>query len=157
MMRFLEKIRLYWWKRSYKKIWDASIFKDRITFSAGTKEDADKLIFFLRDCIDRKEVKIILDIGCGNGVLAERVFSECDLLIHTDYSFGALKLIRTNNSLARQYVLQSDVGNLPLREGMFDYIFAYSLLHYSASTENAKKWIKNMLALLKKGGKLYLG
>lgn len=157
MSYLLEKSRLWWWKRAYRKIWASSIFKERMTFSTETEDASQKLISFITNNINPESGGIVLDLGCGNGVLGEKVFKNCDLLIQVDYSWDALKSIRNTKGYAKRYILRSDANSLPFKGLIFDYIFAYSLIHYCGCTENAKRWIKSLIALLKDGGRLYIG
>ena len=157
MTQIIEKARLSWWNRAYNKIWNASTYNDSVTFATSDEESTKRLVSFIYNNIKPLKGWVVLDVGCGNGVLGKRIFRDCNILVQTDYSFGAVKLIKDKSNTIKRYMLQSNAGNLPFKEGVLDCIFAYSILHYSGSGENAKRWIRGMLSLLKSEGRLYLG
>lgn len=157
MINPLEKFRLYWWKRSYRKIWESSLFKARKTFSTETKEECDDLVRFVSGNLKYNNDSVVLDVGCGNGNLGEKVFGNCGLLVQTDFSFGALKTIDTGKGNQKRYIVQSDAGGLPFKEGVFDYIFMYGVILNAGSVKNTRVWLEKAIRLLKQGGRLYLG
>jgi len=74
----------------------------------------------------------VLDAGCGTGLLIEHLASKVNHFVGIDLAGRALKAaaershrlgIKRNVSLIR-----ADVDNLPFRDGVFDKIFALTLL-----------------------------
>ena len=156
-MKFLlERFRLCWWKRAYNKIWKDQLYQNSPTCSTKTEEEASELTSFIYSNLEPNKYKIILDIGCGNGNLGDRVFKDCDLLVQADYNLDALMAIERNDRF-KKYIIQASSGNLPFKENTFDCVFLYSLIHYAGSLDNAKQWIADMFRLLKRGGMLYIG
>lgn len=154
---FLEKSRVFWWKRAYKKIWDRIFFDGNMTCSTGTAQATEQLVDYIAANIKPQKGTAVLDIGCGNGVLGEKVFKNCGLLLQVDYCPEALKLVNRTNGVIKKYIMQANIADLPFRKNIFDYIFIYSVIHNAGSLENAKSWIKNILPLLKDSGRLYIG
>lgn len=157
MSWLLSKLRLYWWKRSYSKIWSKSIFINRPTFSTDNEDEASELALFLNKNIAPEKDWVVLDMGCGNGKLGEAVFRNCKMLIQADWSFNALTMAQMKSFPPKRYMLQADAGNPPLKYNSFDCIFMYSLLHNSGSIGNARRRISLAISLLKDGGRIYIG
>lgn len=160
MRRILKELRLYWWRRAYNKVWNSLALKDKnIVCPSKNEEDCYRLAEHVSTKLQLQlhKCKIVLDVGCGNGNLGERIFKDSNLLIQTDYCFNALKFIKRSEGSLKKYVLQSRIGNLPFKDSTFDCIFLYSVIHYAGSSENARSWIRLVLRLLKDGGRLYVG
>lgn len=158
MIRLLEKLRLFWWARAYNIIWSGLCLKDsNIVSSTRNDDDSYRLASFIAGRVPLDRYRTILDIGCGNGRLSERIFKSFDLLVQTDYSSGALKFIENPKSSVRKYIIQSEVMHLPFKGNTFDFILLYSVIHYAGSLSNAKNLISSAINLLKDGGRLYIG
>ena len=74
-------------------------------FRAKSKEEWDKRADKLIDCsyydkfiskINMKNIESVLDVGCGNGILAKKFLKEGKKVIGIDYSEGMLKSFKEN-------------------------------------------------------------
>jgi len=158
MRGFLESIRLYWWKRSYNKLWIKSGFRENISFSTETDTEFQQLCEFIRKNLGPEEYESVLDVGCGNGKLASEVFSSSKKLIQSDFSFEAIKLVKDKiPKMEKKILVQSNASDLPFKDGKFDCVFLYGVILNLGSLDNAKKCIAGVLNLIKDGGVLYLG
>lgn len=156
MRHLIENFRLYWWRRAYRKVWSDPLIKNSPTCSTKTEAEAQGLSSFIRGNLDLDKIKTVLDVGCGNGKLGDRIFKEAQALIQTDYCAEALGGIDLAAN-PKKDVIRSEAGKLPFKDNIFDCVFLYSLIHYAGSLRNAKYWIIDMLRLLKRGGVLYIG
>lgn len=75
---------------------------------------------------------LVLDLGCGTGLLIEYVAMKVNHFVGVDLSGESLKIAveRSRRLGVKQKVslLQADVDNLPFRDDVFDKIFALTLL-----------------------------
>ena len=72
---------------------------------------------------------VILDVGCGTGLLLEHVVENAQLVVGTDISRGLLSETKEKAKAYQNAVLvQSDADNLPLRNETFDLVFAMTLM-----------------------------
>lgn len=92
-------------------------FVNRTFFSKTMYEN------FAREVNRHSDGSLVLDVGCGAGLLAERIKGH---IIGVDLSEGMLKLARR-----RCYsCVRCDAESLPFRAGAFGLVYAHSVLHH---------------------------
>ncbi len=71
----------------------------------------------------------VLDVGCGSGLFFNEVASRADVVIGVDISRKLLLKAHVYAKVFRNvFVVQADADRLPLVEGFFDAIFAFTVL-----------------------------
>lgn len=96
--------------------------------------------------------KLILDAGCGNGLISEHFANKGMLSIGIDYSdsvFGAEKNRKSENVC----FVKGDLQAPPFADGLFDIIISNGVIHHTKSTE---KTFYPLADIVKPEGKLYL-
>jgi len=75
-----------------------------------------------------KKGSLVLDVGCGTGLLFPYIAEDADLLVGLDFS----KILRKARKRAQQFtnvaILQADADFLPFPDNTFDVVFAVTLL-----------------------------
>jgi ubiquinone/menaquinone biosynthesis C-methylase UbiE len=97
--------------------------------------------------------KIILDAGCGNGILTYHIAkNNASTVFGVDYSFTLLHnaTVMISNNLG--WII-ADIGCLPFCEETFDLIISNGVLHH---TRNTKESFNKITPFVKKGAKLYI-
>ncbi|MCX8150357.1 MAG: methyltransferase domain-containing protein [Candidatus Bathyarchaeota archaeon] len=72
---------------------------------------------------------LILDVGCGSGLFFPHVADNAEALVGVDISRQLL--IQAKNrarSFSNIFVVCADADHLPLRQGLFSFIFAFTLI-----------------------------
>ncbi len=76
-----------------------------------------------------KKDSLVLDVGCGTGLLFPHIAEDTDLLVSIDFSSNILKQARKR---AKQYsnvaILRADADFLPFPDKIFNVVFAITLL-----------------------------
>jgi malonyl-CoA O-methyltransferase len=73
--------------------------------------------------------KTVLDIGCGSGMFFPTVASDAELVLGVDVSGKLLRLAKHQTKLFKNvFVIQADADNLPFMDGLFDSVFAFTVL-----------------------------
>lgn len=97
---------------------------------------------------------LILDIGCGTGVLAQQLSQEGYQVAGMDSSPGMLKVMaKTRNSG------MSVLGNaqqLPFKADSFDMVLCVAVLHHIADAGKVADTISEMVRVAKVGGKVLI-
>ncbi|MEM1581043.1 MAG: class I SAM-dependent methyltransferase [Candidatus Bathyarchaeia archaeon] len=81
--------------------------------------------------LDVKALDLVLDVGCGTGLLFKHIFSSSSLIVGIDISSRTLRVAKNlvKNLDSNQIALvRADADFLPFRNNIFDKIFAITLL-----------------------------
>jgi ubiquinone/menaquinone biosynthesis C-methylase UbiE len=72
---------------------------------------------------------VVLDVGCGSGLFFKDVADKAKLVIGIDFSRNLLLLAKDKaRGLGNVFVVQSDADHLPFVDGLFDGVFAFTVL-----------------------------
>jgi len=76
----------------------------------------------------------ILDVGCGTGILFDRIRDSADTIVGLDFSSKTLleaeKHLRVGN-LASVHLIRADADNMPFGDDVFSHVFAMTILQNS--------------------------
>ncbi len=92
--------------------------------------------------------KTLLDVGCGSGFILRNAQSYYKTVIGVDISLEILKTLQKQGYV----VVCADNDYLPFKEGIFDTITCFAVLHH---LYNYEKLIPETHRVLKKGGIFY--
>ena len=128
----------------------ADDFEERNNYVVGS-EDID-IIF--DEVKQQKDLKNVLELGCGNGTYSKVLITEATQLIATDFSDemvnAATSRLKTFENIK---VEKADCFNLPYSDSSFDTVFMANLLHIIPEPEKA---ILECKRVLRKGGKIII-
>ena len=72
---------------------------------------------------------VVLDAGCGSGLLFNRVVSEAKMVVGLDISRSLLLLAKGKAKEHKNvYMIRADVDNMPFSRGVFSVVFAFTVL-----------------------------
>jgi len=99
-----------------------------------------------------KNVKIekewlILDVGCGTGILFDHVADEADEIVGLDFSKKCLLQARErtrNKRLRNVQLIQADADNMPFRKEVLNAVFAITILQNTPSPDETLAEIKRV-------------
>ncbi len=125
----------------------------------GKVQRHHKLLDLVVESSGVKDGDIVLDIGCGTGLLSLKFLRGADCLIHgIDSSPEMLKIfkgkIKELNLSEKISCKLGDVENLEFKNKEFDIIASTVTLHH---VKDKNPVIKKIYSLLKPGGKFILG
>lgn len=107
-----------------------------------------------RAVIGLLELGDVLDLACGDGVLAELLAGQARSITCVDIS---AKLIAAARERLKEYpqvsLLEADMHALPVEAGRFDHVF---LMHALAYTRRPLEAIQEAARVLRPGGKLVI-
>ncbi len=99
----------------------------------------------------------ILDIGCGTGIIAEKLSKKCCKIYGVDFSDKMIK--KAKDKVKDGIFMVCDIKKgLPevIRKKRFDYIISTYVFHHFEDDEKIKI-IKDLTKILKKSGKIIIG
>jgi ubiquinone/menaquinone biosynthesis C-methylase UbiE len=116
---------------------------------------------FCREALASKSTGYVLDAGCGSLVFTGEVYAQYKErpLILVDRSLGMLRraktrLIDEKGKMPENItLLQGDLFALPFREGIFETVQSFGMLHIFSDTQ---RFIQTLLKMKSKHGGLYI-
>jgi ubiquinone/menaquinone biosynthesis C-methylase UbiE len=100
--------------------------------------------------------KRVLDAGCGSGLDLIRLIFYGSNAVGMDLSNSSLKQLKgalKSFSWVSPLLINGDIENAPFRNGIFDTILCYGVLHH---TDHPEKGLAELARMLKVDGTLYL-
>lgn len=95
----------------------------------------------------------ILDVGCGTGVLLQRIVAWEPAAVGVDASAEMLAVLRGRRDIPAVCALSS---HLPFLDDTFATAFCVALLHHVADTEVVAETIREMVRVVRPGGAVVL-
>ncbi len=106
---------------------------------------------------DIKEGMKVLDLGCGNGLVALQILKTGALYFGTDISEKLIKIsknkfkVEVKKGEAKFFVADA-TKKLPFKSNYFDRIFCFAVLHHIPSDDLRVKLLSEVKRVLKNGG-----
>jgi ubiquinone/menaquinone biosynthesis C-methylase UbiE/uncharacterized protein YbaR (Trm112 family) len=96
--------------------------------------------------------KIILDVGCGHGVMTTTIGANATLAIGVELSLSVV-MAYNNNKCINAVFIQADLQYLPFADSVFDLLYCSGVIHHTRDTELSFLLIESVI---KKEGKICL-
>lgn len=117
-------------------------------------ENLDKILHF-------KKTDNLLDVGCGNGQMIEQFVPYTTNISGIDYSENQVSLtealVREKGVINGSYHVTPAHDLEMFESDTFDIVVCIAVLQYYNDLGMAQKAVSEMVRVLKKGGRLYLG
>ena len=102
---------------------------------------------------ERLNGKLVLDAGCGLGRFSEVVLDKGGSVVAVDLSY-AIDAARENlHDREGIHFIQADIFRLPFRDGSFDFVYSWGVLHHTPDPPEA---FRQLPPLVRPGGKLMI-
>lgn len=93
-----------------------------------------------------------LDVGCGTGVLAERLAEAGYHMVGVDPSQGMLDILEARTQLVRAVCASGT--SLPFDDSSFDLVITVAAMHHIAEPDDVKQTLAEMVRVVKPSGRL---
>lgn len=95
-----------------------------------------------------------IDIGCGNGRHLAYMAKKCEFAVGIDSSLKMIEISKEKTEEMDNVILVcGDACSLPFKENFFDFAIFVASLHNIKGRENRIMALKELMRVLKKGGK----
>jgi SAM-dependent methyltransferase len=138
---------------SFSSEWEAHFEKDlKETWGWTVEQRFEQLLLEMEISKIQLNKLTVLDAGCGNGMLTERVSNESEFTFGVDYSDSVFYAENKRKSTTVCFI-KADLRYLPFGNDFFDLIFSNGVIHH---TDNTQKTFNLIATHLKKEGKFYI-
>jgi ubiquinone/menaquinone biosynthesis C-methylase UbiE len=93
-----------------------------------------------------------LDVGCGTGVLAERLAVAGYQMVGVDPSAGMLEMLEARTPLVR--AVQASGTSLPFDDDSFDLVLTVATMHHIADPDDVRQTLAEMVRVVKPSGRV---
>ena len=124
-------------KRRVKKYYDLTSNIYNMRYSEEQKNKYKRALLN----VNFNQKSIVLDIGCGSGLLFSYLTSKVDTIIGIDLSIGLLHKAKENNKETKIHLILADADNLPLQTNKVNIVFAFTMLQNMPSPSMTLKEI----------------
>jgi SAM-dependent methyltransferase len=93
-----------------------------------------------------------LDVGCGTGVLAERLAAAGYDMTGVDPSDGMLDVLRARAPQVRAQVASGT--DLPFDDDAFDLVYCVAVMHHIAAPGDVRETLREMVRVARPGGRI---
>jgi SAM-dependent methyltransferase len=117
------------------------------------RPEEDEATFQVKTGVSPQDLagRLVFDAGCGGGRYARLVGSHGARVIAADLSSAVAKAAELCASLPNAFVVQADLLDLPLAEGVFDLVYSIGVLHH---TPDPRRAFHEIARRVKPGGRL---
>jgi SAM-dependent methyltransferase len=117
------------------------------------RDDEDAEVFRVKTGMSAESLagKLVLDAGCGGGRYARLLGSQGAHVCAVDLSSAVEKAAALTCEMPNVRILQADLLQLPLADGIFDFAFSIGVLHHSPAPRRA---FAQVAAKVRPGGRL---
>jgi len=126
-----------------------------MTFDAGREPYLKSIVKELHRVSSLETGKIILEIGCGNGIgsrMIDEIFQPREL-VATEYDPRLVEVARLKNQGSKIRVEPGDATNLKFSDNKFDAVVGLSVIHH---IPNWRRCVEELRRVIKPGGYLII-
>ena len=115
----------------------------------------DMMLQSIKDNLQIKHDGCLIDLGCGGGWIL-RSLQECVSSAYgLDFAQGMLR--SAHRMFLDGRLVCAEIGNLPFRDGTFDYVLSYFVFLNVINDHYIEKSLKEIIRVLRKGGRALIG
>lgn len=103
-----------------------------------------------RDFLAFKTTDVLLDVGCGTGLITVQLIDDVGILVGIDAS---PEMIGHASKESKFIKIVANADHLPFPNGSFNKIFCHSIFQYFPNHKYGTKVVAEMLRVMKPGGR----
>lgn len=142
------------WNRLYAKLSKSNNPFEQIAYRQLSDSKLEELVLYIKKKLKLRKVHMLLDIGCGNLHISSRIHNYARFAVGADFSFP---LILKAKKFKKSRLVQCEAAYFPFKNNYFNRVICYNAFQYFPSKEYARKVIKELLRVTKKGGIIMIG
>lgn len=114
-------------------------------YDARYAEEQNAKINAALESLNIEDYGIVLDAGCGTGLLFERVAGKAVMVVGLDFSREILLQAKKRaHALRNVHIILADADSMPFKGEIFDFVFAFTLLQNMPNCARTLQEIKRV-------------
>lgn len=125
---------------------------------AGEKLDEKQVDFLVEKIMERLDLNkddLLLDAGCGAGMLLKPLSAHVKRAVGVDYASAMVD--RCKKLCPGVEVKVAEIQDLPFPENTFDKIVCFSVFQYFTSLDHAGKVLNEFIRVCRPNGRVFIG
>lgn len=95
--------------------------------------------------IKMKNQDLVLDVGCGTGLLFNYILNRVETIVGLDVSRKTLLQAKENTrKMENSHLISADADNIPIKNDIFSHVFAITLLQNMPNSKATLREIKRV-------------
>jgi len=123
-------------KRSFSKEWSMFDYSEDKTWQQDDDEMMKTFLVETDEQPSNLKNKLVLDAGCGHGLLAQMVANAGATVVAMDLSASIVRAYQENKQL-NAFFMQGDVQFPPMKREAFDLVYCSGVLMFTDNTEQS--------------------
>nr|CRH08062.1 Protein of unknown function. putative methyltransferase type 11 [Candidatus Magnetococcus massalia] len=144
---FDQRFQRYWDSQEKANLYNQKVEGDGDPFGIYNHESE---IYGMEQLLDPARMDRVLDAGCGNGRMLERMPASCDA-VGVDASLNLLRIVKAKGR--GKFHVCCELEHLPFKAGQFDSVFSCRVLQHLKEQETA---VQEMARVVRSGGDIVL-
>jgi SAM-dependent methyltransferase len=140
----------------WREVWESKAGEADFAASGRSSGDPGQLFALLADAAAALELRpedLLLDVGCGVGLLARHLTPYVRRLVGLDFAVPLLS--RAREQAPRGCYAAGSLESLPFRDGVFTKLLASSVLQYLGDDASVGRALREMRRLVAPGGRAF--
>ena len=147
--------------KKVEKLYDARIESTNNSIKAtGGWKNEDEVLQICEEIsrkIGIKQNDMVLELGCGSGVLGNWIKQRCEYYVGSDISFKMIDFFLKSDKEKKANLLQGTTNNVPFTKEIFDIIILNSVSMYFPDNKTLVETLEEMKRVLKSQGTIFIG
>ena len=144
-------------KDNYIKVWVKPTNDLKLQVGRAKSDDMERTASYIIEKLKISKKDIVLDAGCGNGILTKKISKKCKYINGVDFSKFLINVAKQKYYGKYIKYILSDVVNINqiFPKNSFDKVYCYSVIQY-LNYKKGEQLIKNLVLATKPGGIIFI-
>lgn len=107
--------------------------------------------------IDLKNNHVVLELGCGSGILGNEIIPKCEKYVGIDLSFKMMRFFKNGINIKNIDLIRATIDKIPFQNNIFDLIIMNGVTMYIPNNSFLIQLIDEIKRVSKKNTTIFIG